>query len=375
MKRDILAGVPPLFPRMSSAVQSVLCYDFAAPFAGALLPWSEQDIDLLLSSGLAPVALRLISDYGVSLSNQDKARLKERSVRQAVVTMVVATSSIPALRLLIENKISFRVFKGPTVARASFARNERPFQDIDILVSPRQFMEAKVLLENDGYRENQSSAPPRFWFDRFCREAVNLRHPAGGSLDLHHHIPPWLWAQSMTLEALSESESNLQLSGISLPAANTEYNLLIACLHLVSDHNRPGHKIAIWRDILNLARLANATVVLDLARQHGLIGWLRWIIEQIPAPIRPSHLWSQLAPRGESPLHSYRLKLLLPPNLTSRPSLSQAARLPIPNAVAYAFGMVLPSRDFLHKHLPDESTYLAWWRTTALTLLRSARHK
>ena len=127
-----------------------------------------------------------------------------------------------------------------------------------------------------------------------------------------------------------------------------------------------------WRDVLTLARAAKAMDVMAAAEASGLIGWLRWIIGELPEKVRPTDLWGMLERSVEPPGNSFRLRQLLSPAFDSRHAVSHALRLPLINSCCYLAGMVVPSRKFLGDKLVKSTfPYLRWWKDCVRRLLNA----
>lgn len=262
--------------------------------------------------------------------------------------------------------IAHVVTKGPGIANVSGGIVERPFSDLDILVSAADFRGARGLLGVLGYREKVEDRQPWTLFDTACREAVNLRLEPHGSIDLHHHVPPWLWGQRITAADLIRAGVAGPPPAAHLTVLPPEENLLIVALHVVSDHGRPGATLMAWRDLLVLAAASDADAVADLAARYCLAGWLRWLVDQYPPEIRPDNLRRALiapATRSQRVPHPWRLRHLLPPSFSSRHLVGHALRLPAHRAILYLAGMAVPSPSFLQESIPDRRfRYIGWWR-------------
>ncbi len=124
------------------------------------------------------------------------AALRSSHFARSATTLGVVAGTIPVIRAMSERGIPFAISKGPGIALAYPNANERPFGDIDVLVPKRHFLSAQRLLASHAYTKDIRNVTPWSWFDRRCQEAVNMRGPDGGSIDLHHHVPPWLWAST-----------------------------------------------------------------------------------------------------------------------------------------------------------------------------------
>lgn len=363
-----------LFPKLSPVVRAVLFLDFAEPSPGSLSGrWSDEDISTLGQQRLAALALRFAAQYEVRLPERSMSTLRDSSFAGSSQAMRVTAASTPSLAALRDGDIPFIISKGPGIALHCRGVSERPFTDLDVLVASEDFPKALKTLRALDYSKDPEDRPPRQWFHRYCMEAVNLRSPGGGSIDLHHHLPPWLWTRQVDLKALIGTVEVRRFAGSDLPLLPPAYNLLVSALHVVSDHSRPGQTLMAWRDVLTLARSCGSDEVLHVAERCDLVGWLRWIIGELPESVRPTELFDLLRASGQRPANRLRLRHLLPPSLGSRHTIGQALRLPAPNSLCYLAGMLVPCREFLQTKIPGTPlTYVQWW-SGSMNRLLSAR--
>jgi hypothetical protein len=366
-----------LFPKITPPVEAALFLDFAEPPPAALSsPWTSQDVVTITQQRLAGLALRFIAEHRTSVPPESVAHLREASFTATSRTLQVVGASADALDTLRQHDIPFAISKGPGIAVEARNPAERPFTDLDVLVAPTQFNCALNVLASAGYEEDVSSRPPWPWFNRLCREAVNLKSPPGGSVDVHHHLPPWLWTQQIDVGAVIKAQAERRFYGHELPLLSAPTNLLVVALHVVSDHSRPGQTLMAWRDLLTLAAVCDAAEVLDLAEQYKLVGWLRWIVGELPPQVRPSPLWDRLRARRANPAKGFRLRHLLPPALGSRHIVGQALRLPITHSPCFLASMAVPSPVFLRAKFPGSHfPYLLWWRHSLRGLVESDQHR
>ncbi len=361
-----------LLPPLSPAVAAAVFDDFRVPVPAVPLRCTDEDISTLGRQRLSAVALRLAANGRLQLTAPQVESLRSASFAAAAHSLRLVGASRPALDALRAAGIPFAVSKGPGIALAGCHPTERPFSDLDLIVAPRYFGPAFSLLTSLGYEEPALTRPPWRWFNSTCREAVNLRSPEGGSLDLHHHVPPWLWTRSVDLSALVGAAELREFHGHPLPLVQPAHNLLIVSLHVVSDHNKPGATLMVWRDLLTMAAVCDPQEVLALADRHRLTGWLHWIIEQFPVDVRPAPLSKLLAARAPRPPYHFRLSLLTPPAIGSRHMIGQAFRLPISHSVRYLVGMTVPSPSFLEAQFPNTPRpYFHWWSESVRHVRRS----
>jgi hypothetical protein len=355
----------PWFPPMSPALRAVAFADFVVDpdrwVAGAT--WGARDLRSIEVNRLAATAVRL-HDHGlIQLPAQGLSRLRSAAFAGSSRTVQIARATGPGLAELRSRGIPFVITKGPGIAQCEVRSLERPFDDLDVLVAPLHFLRAASLLSQAGYRESSESSPPRHYFDRWCREAVNLRDGAGGSIDLHHHVPPWRWTSAVHVSDLVTRRTSIRFGGETLEVASPLDNLLVVALHIFSDRNRAGATVRTWRDLLVLARAVDETEAAALFRGVGLQGWLQWILEQYPAEVRPEPLAAALGPVAPVPPHRLRLRVLVPTGVgAGSHSIRYAFRLPFPHACLYLLGMAWPSREFLAARFPGARHLLIrWW--------------
>ncbi len=355
-----------LYPALPPLTHEIALHGFAKHHSPPpMAAWSEE-LDELIQRRLAATALRYAADLGIDLPGTIKRGLQASAFFWASRTMEVIMGARLAIQALHDAGVPLVVIKGPGIARCYPQAAERPFSDIDILVPPNEFRRVMAVLNKWQLREQDRNRQPWQLFNRWCREAINLEDGKGGSVDVHHRIPPWLWSGRLTSSLLLAESQEVSVAGSVLQCVSYRHNLLIAALHIVSDHNRPGQTIMAWRDLLMLVQTCTEAEVVDAARATALTGWLRWVLEQIPPEAQPEKLLAAL--RDESPAirGQRRLRQLMPPAIGSRHLIGQTLRLPLPSAALYVTGMVLPSRSFLQMKLPDaRNPYWMWWRQLA----------
>ena len=292
----------------------------------------------LFEQRLSPLAARYASEtFGPGAVDD---RLRSDTFAWVDRSLRTVHRSVEILEMLDKAGLPYVVTKGPGVAACYPVITDRPFSDLDILVARGDFQKALAVIGRAGYQEDAVSQQPWPYFDRSCREAINLKRPDGGSVDLHHHIPPWLWGKRLLFPGFLERSQVRRLFGADLRVASAEDNLLVTALHVVSDRNQPGRTLLTWRDVAQLAGVADPAVAAELALQAGLAGWLLAILAALPTPLRPAPLLSRLAARPAVPRPAH--VVLLCSVAVSRMGVrsSQPLRLPIPAGIAYLAGMI-----------------------------------
>jgi hypothetical protein len=354
--------LPNIFPELGQSMRFTLFADFAS---GLTNPgpnaWSDE-CDLIIAHGLAGVADRLIRERSIDVPASVVEKFRNARFYDTAATTMVVCQSKTGIDGLRERGIPFVITKGPGIARSNRHASERPYVDLDVVVEPSRFVEARAILVGMGFSEQPRTRPTRDSFNRLCREAINLRADGGASIDLHHRVSPWYWSSGVRTEALLRRAEPTVVFGTDLPLVAPADNLLVAVLHLVSDRSRPGQTYRIWRDILVLLRTIPSEDVIESAARAGLVDWMAWIIGCLPADVRPVDLLTELRARPSDLRGRFRLRMLLPPHRGSHPLLSNVFRLPILNATWFVIGMLLPSPSYLKFRYPDAGgRYVRWW--------------
>jgi hypothetical protein len=154
----------------SLATERVL--DAAVPILGENRLWRAVERGLALSGATIP---------------QESAQVFKKARAQAALRNLrlvdLARRTLPRLA---EEGIRAVVFKGPFLNRQLHGDTFfRPTSDLDVLVARRQFAQAVRVLEEGGLRSISGQASS--WW-RYGLGEVHLRHPTGGTIDLHHRV-------------------------------------------------------------------------------------------------------------------------------------------------------------------------------------------
>lgn len=355
--------VSTIFPDLTPGLRRLAFGDLAEERDATPVPVGHEEVMTLVRHRLAAVASRNARHVAVDLEAEELALLEHFAFEGTRRSLAVLHASRDALDLLAGEAIPFVISKGPGIAVQIGQRAERGFTDVDVLVTPGDFRRSMAALDRLGYGERPDSRQPWGYFDRHCREAVNLESAGGGRIDLHHRIPPWLWTRRFDVRALIARRRTCDIGGLVLPVLRPVDNLMVSVLHVVTDRNDPGATLMPWRDLLLLAAAVDPDEALSTAERYGLSDWLGWVVRQIPEDLQPRPLVAQLPSRPPA-RHRRRFDHVVRPGSESFRLTQYAFRLPLPNACAFAAGMAVPSRAFLERKYPrTRHRYLRWWRT------------
>ncbi len=322
----------------------------------------EPELDRICRQKLVGLLLRYARAHEVRFGAETSRRLQGFSFAWSRLTAEVGPPAAEIVSRLTADQVPVVVSKGPGIAACYPWPEVRPYGDIDLLVPPQRFSPVVRRLEQLGWAEDVGSRQPWPYLVRHGREGLNLRRKPGGSLDLHHRVPPWIFSGGLPITELVARAEPVPVAGAELPCLPPADNLLVAALHLVSDRNKPGASLIVWRDLVELAAAAEPAEVRRRARATGLDGWLSAVLQALPGEVRPAQLIAVLGPTQPLP-HPRRLAALLSGRFDRFGVLAtQFLRLPLPNGLAFVAGMAVPSRKFLQDKYPDEShRYRRWW--------------
>ena len=355
--------LPDIFPELGPVTRLVLFADFAdqgpVPSADA---WRAESA-VIIGHGLSGVARRVIHERALPVPPEVLDAIQRSQFDEMALSAMTVNRSKDGIDALRAAGIRFAVTKGAGIAQVARAVADRPYVDLDVLVDPDRFTEAKAVLGARGYVEREHSRQPWDLFDRWCREAVNLRTATGGSIDLHHQVSPWYWSGPLSRSILEAEPGRSTVFGVEIPIVSPVHNFLVCALHVVSDKSRPGQTLRAWRDLLVLADACSVDAVVTAARQNGLCEWVAWILDCLPDEVRPTELRAGLDGQPSDLRGRFRLRTLIPPGYGAHPLLGHVFRLPVPNAALFAAGTIVPSREFLRHRYPEgRRHYRTWWR-------------
>ena len=362
LQRRALARFTTLFPEIGPWTEAALWHGVhPVPIPDAPL---SDELNTICDQRLAPLMLGYLKKTGAECTDADRDVLQTSAYLWSSRTHQVLKSGQPLLDSLRRAGIQCVVSKGPGIAATYNSFQERPFSDIDILVARADFKAATIVAKSHGFTELRDSRQPWPYFDRWCREGVNMKTDDGASIDLHHHVPPWFWSRDFLTDDLVPRGWPRAIRGAEIPCLSNEDNLLLAALHVVSDRNHPGATLMVWRDVVQLSAACPSSIAGSQARAAGLACWLLAVLQALPEGLRPQPLIDDLLKYPSELKAPWRVAALLSdPAAKLGVKATQVLRLPLANGLAYAGGMLLPRKAFLVDEYPESrgGRYRRWW--------------
>jgi hypothetical protein len=309
---------------------------------------------------MGPIALTLAGSDG-GLDAGTFTLLRNTALESQIRAMAAAHAARGALRRFDQAGIPVVVIKGPAVERFHPVGWPRSFSDIDLLVASRDFAVVVRECVEAGFVDTVSR-PPWPWFDLRCKEGVNIRGPEGGNLDIHHHVPPWVFGARLGLDEILATATWAEVSGAPVRFVDAPYSLVIASLHVLNDLWKGRIGLSSWRDIIALLRVVGMDQAEETFDSLDL-GWLLGLVAGELADSVPEADTGVPGHRHPIPMTARaRIAVLGWSNDSSVSSLraSWIARLPAPQAVAFLGGCAVPQRIFVRD---GYGSYRAYWRS------------
>ena len=218
------AAVPPEFRLLLACSRTRLEPDDAATLerlVGLPLDWAKVLAEAR-RHGVTPLLHRHAGFYA---PDAVRAELGAYARHNVVHNLMLAAELLRVLAALRAAGVLAVPYKGPVLAVSAYGDlSLRSFQDLDIIVRPREFEQALSKLEVFGY-ELLESAESRF-------HATLQHRETGVLLELHRDVVRReLFPTGLELEAMWDRLTEVELLGQKVPSFALEDTLLLLCLH------------------------------------------------------------------------------------------------------------------------------------------------
>jgi hypothetical protein len=319
----------------------------------------------LVAERLTGLAVAAAEDGKLMISNDQFAELTDAHRDVMLWALDLERTLIELANAFDDAGIEFVVLKGPALAHSSYPDPSwRPFMDIDLLVTTRDWRRSCALLEELGLRRRLVEPRPGF-DERFGKAACHLNDKKQ-EIDLHRTLvlgPFGLW---MDPDELFDRTSNFQLGNRTLCRLDDTALLAHACLH-ASLGMRQSLLIS-FRDVAQAAasRSVRWDDILDWAARWRLRPVLRDAFEKVADGFGMA--WpTALNPLGSKPSKSERLVMdAYTGDRRSRggTALTTLRALSGPRSkAAYIRSLCFPSSDFVKARtgMDGRLSYLRRW--------------
>lgn len=190
-----------------------------------------------------------LGDGSVEADDEFSSAVVRRHDEMMAQNLTSEIASIRVSELLDAQGLRHRILKGPSIAH-TVARNpsERPYQDVDVLVTSSHIDDAVGTLERAGANRLR----PKLRHDFDSRFAKSVTMTLGGvELDVHRTLCPGPFGVWMFPEDLFLLGSSIDLGGHALPTLDSTDQLVHACYHAALGSHTPS--LLNLRDIVLLA--------------------------------------------------------------------------------------------------------------------------
>ncbi len=194
------------------------------------------------------VALYGREDVPVSIQSALRSRFQSNALKALRFSAELARIA----RAFTDNRLAVLAHKGPALTQLLYRDPAlRQFGDLDVLVCPRDVMQAKRVLQQLGYElKLQLSPRQEKAYLHSGYEYVFGLNDERNLLELQWQIVPRFYAIEFGLEAMFERSVEIQIEGFSVRSLCPEDLMLVLCVH-AAKHG--WAQLGMLRDIATLA--------------------------------------------------------------------------------------------------------------------------
>jgi len=336
-----------------------------------------SEADRIVAEGLSAVALHAFGHLPDHRDQAYCATFRSVALTTQMRGMAADAAAAPALAALERAGVPAVVVKGPATARLHPPGWPRSYGDVDLVVDPGDFTRALACAEGLGFATSTRAVPPWGWFDRRCREGVNLHSAAGGNLDVHHHVPPWSLGRSVRAADIILRSEPAELCGTPVRFAAAGDLLLVSALHVLNDLWKGKAGLASWRDVLVLLHRLGPEGS-QAAFAGARLGWLHDLMAvELARAVPEAGIEHPRVVAAPPPAARFRMAALGWSGQTAwtRLRLAWVSRLPPANGVAFLAGTLVPSPAYIRGRHGSYGTYWRRGLTEAVATAHGADHR
>jgi hypothetical protein len=355
------SNVGPL-ARMGPAARWCLVAGIASPLPARPTDREfEQETDVIIREGMAAVAVHALNGRPESQGTPYFASFRRVAFESEMRAMAADAAGSDVLAALEAEGVPVVVVKGPAAALFHPEGWPRPYADIDVLIPNERYLDGVAVAMRAGFDYSDRSVPQWRWFDRFCREGVNMHSPAGGNIDFHHHVPPWSLGSHLHVRGVIARSYRHALGWHSARFAAPGDLLVVAALHILNDLWKGKLGLASWRDVIAVTRMIGQ----PKARAAFERAELAWLFDVMAAELARSAPEAGIIGPATPLVLPRQAKLRLAAlgwsndSSASRHRLAWASRLPPLNSLAFLAGTAVPSAEYIRDR---HGSYWLYWK-------------
>jgi len=176
----------------------------------------------------------LVRGFSRQLPAEIKSVLEREEIRHLHHNLFQTQRLIELVKFFDTNNIKVLPFKGPALAIEAYGDpGYRTFNDLDVLVQPKQFRKAVELLTDNGWKPITSASwlTKRNW-NISRKKDIYFVDPDGlVNLELHWKLSGSHFGLPKEINTLWERLESIELAGTRLPALGINDLLIYLCLH------------------------------------------------------------------------------------------------------------------------------------------------
>ena len=257
-------------------------------------------IALAYAHGLLPLLNHHLSSVDL-IPAHVRSHLKRESVTNSQNVLHLAGKQLRIHKLFKEHGIPVAIFKGSLLAQMAYGEiSLRQAGDIDLLVNPRDFAQARSLLESLGYEMTPrlTSAQLASHLNNHC-EIQFMRDEWFTVVDLHWDLAPRSFAFGLKADEVMSRLQSVSLAGTTVETFGAEDLLLYQAMHgakhlwrrlewisCLAESLRATPSIN-WDTLIDRAAKAHATRILALGLR---------LVEQFSDVPLPAHVLNSVDP-------------------------------------------------------------------------------
>jgi hypothetical protein len=234
--------------------------------------------------GVLPLVARTLRQPGVTLPVEIQQSLQwadEENVRR---NLWFATELSRILKHFEQRNLKAIPYKGPSLAEVVYGDLAlRSFNDLDFLISPGDFQEARQALSELGYDPStQSPEAERYWLKKGYERSFDSKN-GKNLLELQWALLPYFFAVDLRIEDLLSRSTSTEIAGKEIACLSPEDSLLVLSLHAAKH---------LWTRLIWVCDIAESirtqaidhVLVVMRAREVGILRMLGvslWLAEQL----------------------------------------------------------------------------------------------
>lgn len=235
--------------------------------------------------GVLPLVARSLDQHGAGVPSDMRASLQQANAENARRNLWFAGELARILEHFENRKLRAIPYKGPVLADAAYGDLAlRSFNDLDFLIAPADFENAKRALAELEYRPSETLSPPveRFWLKKGYERAFDGK--AGKYLvELQWALVPHFFAVDLRTDDLLKRSCESRLNDRAICCLSPEDSLLVLCLHAAKH---------LWMRLIWICDIAESiriqtidySLLLTRARELGIVRMLAvsfWLAENL----------------------------------------------------------------------------------------------